>query len=206
MTAQRRFRAGHRRRVEIAAALALLALLFAFAAAPPLPRAPAPVRTAVPEILILSEDEPAPAIVSTVPPPPPRPSFELASSEPVDVAAHESDEPDEATLPPPPDPDGAAGATREGFRSFSTPPEPRTVVEPEYPEMARSLGIEGRVVCEVTIDETGRVMAVRILESDSALLEEAARDAVVRWTFTPATQSGQPVTATVVIPILFRLR
>ena len=41
-------------------------------------------------------------------------------------------------------------------------------------ELARAAGAEGRVVVEVTIDETGRVIAARVVQSNSAVSSAAA--------------------------------
>ena len=205
MTAQQRFRHGHHRRFEVAASVALAAALFVFGAAPPLPPSLAPVPLRGPEIVTVADIDPIPPPAPS-PPDRPRAVLEPASIEPADVRIEPPDAPDVAAVAPPPAAGALTGAEHEAFRAYSSPPAPRIVVEPEYPEVARSLGIEGRVLCEVTIDDHGRVVAVTILESDSSLLDRAAREALVRWTFTPAMQSGQPVAATVVIPVLFRLR
>jgi TonB family protein len=51
----------------------------------------------------------------------------------------------------------------------------------------------GRVVAEITIDQSGRVIEDRVIRSDSALLDEAARQAVRSWRFQPTYVNGQPV-------------
>ncbi len=97
------------------------------------------------------------------------------------------------------------GAPAPGSGSFSTPPAPVGTVDPEYPEVARALGIEGRVLCAVTIDETGVVVAVEVAQSASPMLDEAAQEALRHWTFSPALQRGQPVASRVMVPVLFAL-
>ncbi len=105
----------------------------------------------------------------------------------------------------PPSPAPAASAPETVFESFSTPPAPVRTVDPEYPEMARKLGIEGLVLCAVTIDAEGSVTAVEVIASESPMLDEAARRALLGWKFSPALQSGQPVASRVVVPVRFAL-
>lgn len=75
-----------------------------------------------------------------------------------------------------------------------------------YPEMARKAGIEGQVVVRVLVGKNGKPKKVVIQQSDSQMLNQAAIDAVMSSTFTPAIQNGQPITCWVSIPIRFKLR
>jgi len=59
----------------------------------------------------------------------------------------------------------------------------------------------------VTIDETGRVIAARVVKSTTIQsLNEAAREAAMGWLFTPAKQRDVPVKARIIIPFEFTLR
>jgi len=75
-----------------------------------------------------------------------------------------------------------------------------------YPEMARKACIEGQVVVRVLVDKNGKPKKVVVQQSDSQMLNQAAIDAVMHSTFTPAIQNGQPITCWVSIPIRFKLR
>ncbi|MBM3490321.1 MAG: energy transducer TonB [Alphaproteobacteria bacterium] len=76
---------------------------------------------------------------------------------------------------------------------------------PDYPQLSRLRGQEGRVRLAVRIDAEGRVTELRIVESSGhALLDKAAREAVERWRFRPATRDGRPVADEVVVPVEFR--
>lgn len=75
-----------------------------------------------------------------------------------------------------------------------------------YPEMARKAGIEGSVVVRVLVDKNGKPKKAVVQSSDSQLLDQAAIDAVLKSTFTPAIQNGQPIMCWVSIPIRFKLR
>jgi TonB family protein len=79
-------------------------------------------------------------------------------------------------------------------------------VMPVYPDMARIVGIEGRVVVWVVIDDTGHVIHAEIVESDSVILERPALEAAYGFLFKPATLHGKPVTVTISIPFRFSLR
>ncbi|NNF07458.1 MAG: energy transducer TonB [Candidatus Eisenbacteria bacterium] len=97
-------------------------------------------------------------------------------------------------------------ATTTSFYAFDSPPKPIKTAAPEYPELARAAGAEGVVHVEVTIDESGRVVAARVVRSDTIKsLEEAARKAALDWLFTPAKQRDTPVKAKIVIPFEFNL-
>ncbi len=75
---------------------------------------------------------------------------------------------------------------------------------PEYPEIARQAGIEGRVAVRVRIGRDGRVREASVVQSQNAIFDDAALDAVRRWTFTPGVQAGRAVEVWMTIPIRFR--
>ncbi len=75
-----------------------------------------------------------------------------------------------------------------------------------YPELARKAGIEGVVVIRVLVDKNGKPKKAVVQQSDSQMLNQAAIDAVMSSTFTPAIQNGQPIACWVSIPIRFKLR
>ncbi len=87
------------------------------------------------------------------------------------------------------------------------PPEIVTYVVPVYPRMARERGIEGRVLLMVVVDEKGKVEdAVQVLDS-VPMLDQAAIDAVHRWSFTPGRDAaGNPVRVKLQVPVRFTLR
>ena len=78
---------------------------------------------------------------------------------------------------------------------------------PSYPPSARQRNQQGRVMLRVGVSTSGRASSVRIARSSGhKVLDNAARNAVRRWRFRPATKNGKPVAATVTVPISFRLR
>jgi protein TonB len=77
---------------------------------------------------------------------------------------------------------------------------------PVYPESARRRGQQGRVILQVNVSPEGQPVTVSVEESSGVpSLDAAARTAVQRWRFVPATRAGAPVAATAEVPILFRL-
>lgn len=83
-------------------------------------------------------------------------------------------------------------------------PELLEKVSPEYPETARRVRLEGRVVLRATIGLDGRVEDVTVL-SGNPLLTASAVDAVRRWRYRPASLNGQPVRVYFSAVVWFRL-
>ena len=75
----------------------------------------------------------------------------------------------------------------------STLPRVRREVRAPYPEEARREGVEGRVVLRLRIDEKGQVIEAEVLEGPGLGLDEAAREALMGFRFSPATLDGEPV-------------
>ncbi len=77
---------------------------------------------------------------------------------------------------------------------------------PSYPFAARRQGLEGKVLLRVAVLPSGAAASVTV-ESSSGhrILDRAARKAVRRWRFTPATRAGRPVKAEVRVPVTFKL-
>lgn len=75
---------------------------------------------------------------------------------------------------------------------------------PTYPPAARNSGAQGRVVVEVLIDESGRVIEARALSGHNFLLQSAVQ-AARQARFTPALLSGQPIKVRGTINYVFTL-
>jgi len=92
------------------------------------------------------------------------------------------------------------------FWKVEVKPKPINIPVPTYPEMARTAGIEGNAVVEALVDVDGSVADARILKpSGNASLDQAAIDAAMRASFTPAYQRDKPVRVWVSIPFRFTL-
>jgi protein TonB len=78
--------------------------------------------------------------------------------------------------------------------------------KPGYPLIARRRGLEGTVRLDVRVSAEGIPISVRVRESGGhESLDEAALTAVWHWRFVPARRGGEPVEASVVVPVRFRL-
>jgi protein TonB len=66
-------------------------------------------------------------------------------------------------------------------------------VEPFYPEFVKDQGISGTVRAQVTIDEKGNVMDIKILSSPHELLTDEVMKAVSRWKYKPGKFKGVAV-------------
>jgi len=77
---------------------------------------------------------------------------------------------------------------------------------PAYPPMSRRAGEQGRVLLKVLVSESGVAEKVQ-LEAGSGYekLDQAAIEAVKKWSFIPARRSNQPVSAYVLVPVKFTL-
>jgi protein TonB len=82
-------------------------------------------------------------------------------------------------------------------------PKALSVPQPVYTTSARTAGIEGKVRVRLTVDETGRVVQVVVIEGLGYGLDEAALAAARAATFAPATRCGKPVSATFNIAMRF---
>ena len=94
---------------------------------------------------------------------------------------------------------GASGPlnSRASYRS-----NPR----PEYPEEARRQRQKGVVLVNVEVGADGHASEVRLAQSSGyRLLDQAALEAVRRWTFDPALVAGIPVSSQVEVPVRFSL-
>ena len=80
-------------------------------------------------------------------------------------------------------------------------------VQPEYPEAARSEGVEGTVLLEAVISASGQPVSLTPLNNlvDSRLVA-AATDAVSQWRYKPTQLNGQPVEVATTMTVGFRLR
>jgi TonB family protein len=75
---------------------------------------------------------------------------------------------------------------------------------PEYPQAAKQLGIQGIVIVEILIDETGNVAKTEAL-CGADLISAAALEAARKWKFKPTLLDGEPVKVTGVITFKFNL-
>ncbi|MEQ9266252.1 MAG: M56 family metallopeptidase [Balneolaceae bacterium] len=75
----------------------------------------------------------------------------------------------------------------------------------EYPEEAKKMGIEGRVILTFIVDEDGNVENPMIVRGIGGGADEEALRAVKEVKFTPGIQRGRPVRVKHTLPVIFRL-
>lgn len=89
--------------------------------------------------------------------------------------------------------------------SVDEAPAPDAPICPEYPAAARRLGIEGRVLMMVYIDERGRVKRCEVVKPADPLLARASLEAMEKAVFRPARVKGVARPVAIQIPIRFKL-
>jgi periplasmic protein TonB len=83
-------------------------------------------------------------------------------------------------------------------------PKRVSYVEPVYPQIATTARVEGTVILEAIIDESGAVTNLRVIRS-IPLLDEAAKQAVARWRYSPTTLNGVKVPVIMTVTVTFKL-
>ncbi len=84
-------------------------------------------------------------------------------------------------------------------------PVPISHPSPIYPEIARRAGVEGTVWVNMWVTKEGKVKQAVAIKSSAEILNQAAIDAAVQWTFTPAIMNNGPVAVWVSVPFRFQL-
>ncbi|OIP14535.1 MAG: hypothetical protein AUK53_05250 [Betaproteobacteria bacterium CG2_30_59_46] len=79
-------------------------------------------------------------------------------------------------------------------------------IKPVYPEKGAELGVDGKVVLLLLIDETGVVKEVSVVEADpEGIFEESALAAFREARFAPAQKNGRAVKSRVLIRVTYEL-
>jgi len=77
---------------------------------------------------------------------------------------------------------------------------------PAYPMQARRMGEQGKVLLKVLVSQDGKAETVKVdTSSGHHKLDQAAIEAVKKWSFVPAKRSNQPISAYVLVPVNFTL-
>jgi len=74
-----------------------------------------------------------------------------------------------------------------------------------YPEIAKKAGVEGRVIVQFVVDESGAVVDPFVVRGIGAGCDEEAIKAVQQARFTPGKQRGKAVRVKMSLPVTFRL-
>jgi len=133
-----------------------------------------------------------------------------------DTTATTSTEPQTASaepepMPPPPQPAPVVPATTDRTGVYAavpaggTQPEEIDRVIPRYPLAARAAHIEGSVVVRGIVRRDGTIDDVEVIKDLPYGLGDAAREAVSRWRFRPASVHGDPIDVYYTVTVNFRL-
>lgn len=91
------------------------------------------------------------------------------------------------------------------YSQLSTLPRPISVPHPTYPAKMRQLQIEGKVILECRIDETGRPSRIRVIQSLGKEFDDLAVESMRKARFEPGTRKGEPVTTDIRYSFTFEL-
>jgi protein TonB len=75
---------------------------------------------------------------------------------------------------------------------------------PQYPAIPKAAHIQGTVVLQATISESGSIQNLRVI-SGHPMLQQAAMDAVRSWRYKPYLLNGEPVEVETTINVVFNL-
>ncbi|HKK44035.1 MAG TPA: energy transducer TonB [Balneolaceae bacterium] len=150
------------------------------------------------------------------PPPPPRPPVPVAvpndqviKDEILNINA-EIDLDQKMDLPPPPE-EAKKQDEEDFFVAVEQMPEligglAKLQSSISYPEMARKAGIEGRVIVQFIVTETGKVENPKVIRGIGGGCDEEALKAVSKARFKPGRQRGNAVRVQYSLPVVFRLQ
>jgi periplasmic protein TonB len=147
------------------------------------------------------------------PPPPPRPQVpvevpndEIIDDQDIDIDADiNMDDP----LPEPEEP--AEEEEEDFFVAVEDMPELKGGLAAlqqkiNYPDMARKAGIEGRVIIQFIVNESGEVEDPQVVRGIGGGCDEEALRVVKEAEFEPGQQRGKPVRVQYSLPITFQLQ
>jgi len=75
---------------------------------------------------------------------------------------------------------------------------------PQYPVIAKTVGLQGTVVLQATISKAGTIENLQVV-SGPQMLQQAAIDAVKNWRYRPYLLNDQPVEVETTVNVIFKL-
>ena len=76
---------------------------------------------------------------------------------------------------------------------------------PRYPFELRRANVEGEATIYFIVTRSGEVAQALAVKATDERFGEAAREAIAKWRFEPASVNGQPVNCAMMVPIVFSL-
>ena len=116
-------------------------------------------------------------------------------------------EPEAVAAPKPPDNEKTLEASDPSLATNGRKVESARLLKqvlPVYPSLARTARVQGRVILDATIDESGKVEDVTVVQGHPMLIA-AAIDAIRQWQYEPAKLNEAPTRSSVRIIVVFRL-
>lgn len=161
-----------------------------------------------PEVNTKQESEPPPK------PAPPEPIISFSEEfEELEFEATDLIQNAEVTLPPPLDNQRRIVIEEEEKVHIAVEKNPEIIGGLEaltsklyYSEIAKRIGVEGKVVVTIIVDKEGNVVDVQIVKPLHSDLDQIAVKAVRELKFYPGIQNGKPVKVQISIPIQFKLK
>jgi len=90
--------------------------------------------------------------------------------------------------------------------TLTRPPAFLRKIEPVYPGSERRAGSQAQVIAEVTIDQNGTVVGVKIVKSAGIHFDNAVTEALNKSMFTPGYIDKEAVAVRVLVPFRFNLK
>ena len=137
------------------------------------------------------------------PPPPPKPKLPVAAESDEEVEAETIEKTDFTGLEKEADVDFRPPK----FVAYEVAPQPlnERIMQGIYPEVARRLGIEGKLYLELWIDTKGKVRNVIITKPLYPAIDKIAKERAYQLKFNPAMQNDKPVAVRLAYPVIFKL-
>lgn len=122
-----------------------------------------------------------------------------------------SPEQTEQIVTQPPIPSATTGTSQASLNiqplsKLSRPPSFLSKIEPIYPRAEQRAGSQAYVLAEVTIDEQGAIVEVKIVKSAGIAFDNAVKEALQKSTFVPGYMGQNAVAVRVMVPFRFNLK
>jgi protein TonB len=96
--------------------------------------------------------------------------------------------------------------TIQPLSKLTRPPSFLRKIEPVYPGAEQRAGSQAYVLAEVTIDEQGKVLEVKIMKSAGSAFDNAVTEALNKSIFVPGYIGKEAVAVRVLVPFRFNLK
>jgi len=100
----------------------------------------------------------------------------------------------------------SSAASASNLSAVAAPAVDQYTSPPLYSDEARSLGVEGKVVLEVTIGVDGKLRNIQVTHGLGFGLDQNALVAVRNWHFVPGRRNGRPVGSSIRVDVEFNLK